>query len=57
MAKYQTSYKIQQKFCGFLWITIGLSLSLEDAEYIIRDRIRSREIAKANPRDIIVKEY
>jgi hypothetical protein len=57
MAGYEYSYKIQQKFFMFFWITTYRFLSLGEAENYIKMDIKQDKIRQENKKDIVIKEY
>lgn len=57
MAGYSRTYKIEQRFFRFFWITVYRFLNLEEAESYVESMMRMDREKEENKRDMIVKEY
>ena len=54
---FENSYKIQKRFLFMFWVDETLLSDLSFCEWKLNELIKRDKAKKANPKNIIVKEY
>jgi len=54
---YENSYKLQKRMLFIFWVDETLLNDLEFCEWKLNELIKRDKAKKANPKNIIVKEY